>query len=98
MRPGFVVFKLEVSAVFAVTHLDREGGFAEVMVGQFPTIIAQTGIACAREMRFFGLKISRAGLAPFEACELVDLGFIAIEAFHAADFRDDSGRQNRAQS
>ena len=77
MGASFFELALVVSALFAVTPLDREGSFTEV--------IAQVGVASAREMGVFGLKLSRTGFAPFEPGELGDFGLVTVKALDATD-------------
>ena len=86
MSASFFELALEESAVFAVTPLDREGSFAEV--------VTQVGIASASQVAFFRLKFSLTGLAPFEPGEFGDLGFIAVEALNPADLGHNTGDQD----
>ena len=90
MFANFFEFALEVSAIFTVTPLDREGGFAEV--------VAQVGVAGASEAGFFGLKFSRTRLAPLEPGELGDLGFVAVKTFHTANLSHDASGQNQSKT
>jgi hypothetical protein len=90
MLAGFVKLFLEESGVLWITPLNREGCFAEV--------VTQVGVTGASERRFFGLEVSRGGLAPFEASELGDFVLVMIEAFSMTDLSDDASGEDRPEA
>ena len=86
----FLQFALEILAIFAVTPLDRESGFTEV--------IAQIGVAGAGHAGFVGGEVGRTGLAPLEPSELSHFGLVIVEALRVAKFGQDASCKDGAKA